>query len=70
MLLATSPGPRGGTQVLKAAKDSAASFGTEVKADLSIPRFHNNFDWESGRLTNAEIRVQLESALATLNENI
>jgi NAD(P)H-dependent FMN reductase len=68
VLLASSPGPRGARRVLKAAKESAPSFGMEVQADLSVPRFHHNFDREAGRVTNAEIQAQLESALATLNE--
>jgi chromate reductase len=69
VLLASSPGPRGARRVLEVAKETAPSFGMNMKADLSIPRFHDNFDMVDGRITNAEIQVELEVALATLNEN-
>ena len=67
VLLATSPGPGGGGHVLEVAKESAQFFAMEVKAGVSVPRFFDNFDMENGRVTNAEIQGQLESALATLN---
>lgn len=66
VMLATSPGPGGARNVLAAAKGSAPYFGAEVKADLSIASFYDNFDMETGQLRNAEIQQQLEGALATL----
>lgn len=66
VLLSTSPGPGGGRNALAAAKASASRFAAEVKAELSIPRFRDNFDTENGLITNAEIQTQLEAALATL----
>ena len=42
VLLAASPGPRGASNVLKVAKESAPFFGMDVKADLSIPRFSDS----------------------------
>ena len=66
IMLATSPGPGGASNVLAAAKGSAPYFGAEVKADLSIASFFDNFDVEKGQLRNAEIQTQLEDALATL----
>ncbi len=66
IMLATSPGPGGASNVLAAAKGSAPYFGAEVKADLSIASFFDNFDVEKGQLRNAEIQTQLEEALATL----
>jgi chromate reductase len=65
--LATSPGPSGAGRVLQAVKESAPSFGMDVQADLSIPRFYENFDTEYDRVNNAEIQGQLELALAKLN---
>ncbi len=67
VLLATSPGPGGGSRVLAVAKTSAPTFAMDVKADLSIPHFHDKFDMAQGRVSNAELQTQLESALATLN---
>ena len=66
VLLATSPGPGGASRVLAMAKTSAPHFAMEVKADLSIPRFREHFDMESGRISNAEIQAQLESILGAL----
>jgi len=66
IMLATSPGPGGARNVLAAAKGSAPYFGADVKADLSIASFYDNFDMEKGQLRNTEIQTQLEDALATL----
>jgi len=66
IMLATSPGPGGARNVLAAAKSSAPYFAAEVKADLSIASFYDNFDVEKGQLRNAEVQTQLEEALATL----
>ncbi len=67
VLLATSPGPGGGRRVLQAVKESAPTFGMDVQADLSIPRFYENFDTDYDHVNNAEIQGQLELALAKLN---
>jgi chromate reductase len=64
VLLATSPGPSGGSNVLASATASAPYFDGVVKASLSIPSFYDNFDIEQGRITNEEISGQL---LATIN---
>jgi len=65
VLLATSPGGRGGSNVLTVAKTSAPHFAMEVKANLSVPNFYDNFDLEQGSITNDEIQAQLKVALAT-----
>lgn len=66
LMLATSPGPGGAATVLAQAKGSAPYFAGNVKADLSIPSFYDNFDVEKGELSNAELKDKLESALAQL----
>lgn len=67
VLLSASPGPGGASRSLGIAKSAAPHFGMEVLADLSVPRFYNNFDLENGRLTNGEIQTQLEAVLSALN---
>ncbi len=67
VVLATSPGAGGGGSVLALVKGSAPYFAMDVKADLSVPSFYENFDMESGRINNPAIQAKLESALATLN---
>jgi chromate reductase len=66
VLLATSPGPGGARRVLQAAKESAPTFGMDVQADLSIPRFYEVFDMENDVVTDSEVRGQLELTLAKL----
>ncbi|WP_028295138.1 NADPH-dependent FMN reductase [Oceanobacter kriegii] len=66
VLLATSPGPGGAQSVLGIAAGSAPYFAMDVKAQLSVPNFGDNFDAEKGELTNADLAAQLKDALATL----
>lgn len=64
--LSTSPGPGGASNVLKQALTSAPHFAADVKASLSIPSFHNNFDAENVRFTNKELDLQLTKVVNTL----
>lgn len=66
VLLATSPGPGGAATVLAAATGSASYFAGDVKANLSIPSFYDNFDMENQQLSNPELQDKLQSALALL----
>lgn len=64
--LSTSPGGRGGASVLAAATNSAPFYGAELIGDLSIPRFHDAFDKESGALIAGEAAEQLGELLSKL----
>ena len=64
--LATSPGPGGAKTVLQAATTSLPYFGATVKASLSIPSFHSNFDVATGELSNPDLKQQLQAAVSTL----
>jgi NAD(P)H-dependent FMN reductase len=66
VLLATSPGGRGGASVLALANASLPRFSANVKASLSIPSFYENYDVEKGVITNAELNKQLHEAVASL----
>ncbi|NKB34943.1 MAG: NADPH-dependent FMN reductase [Pseudomonadales bacterium] len=66
VMLATSPGGRGGQTVLAAALESAPRFGGEVKASLSVPSFNSNFDTDVGELTNEELKAKLNAAVKSL----
>lgn len=68
VLLATSPGARGGASVLAAATGSAPYFAGHVKASLAVPSFHENFDVERGELRNAGLKAQLTDAVNRLTE--
>ena len=66
VLLATLPGPGGAAKVLATAVNSAPHFNADLKASLSIPSFHQNFDVESNRLTNQELNTRLQVAINRL----
>ena len=66
VMLATSIGRGGGSNVLATAVASAPFFGNDVLADLSIPSFHENFDTATATLTDPELDDRLREALATL----
>ena len=63
VLLATSPGARGGASVLATAVTSVPFFSGQVKASLSIPSFYDNFDLELGALKNTALQRQLQAAI-------
>jgi len=58
LLLATSPGPRGGSTVLEIAKNRFPFQGADLKGSFSLPNFNENFDAEQG-ITNPELKNQL-----------
>ena len=66
LLLATSPGGRGGKSVLELALSQIPRFGGQVKASLSVPMFAENFDSDSGAISNDEIGAQLQAAVNCL----
>ena len=70
VLLSTSPGARGGASVLATATSAAPFYGGEVKANLSIPSFHQNFDVERGTLMNYELKQKLIEAVSQLHETM
>ncbi|PWA09354.1 NADPH-dependent FMN reductase [Flavobacterium laiguense] len=64
LLMATSPGARGGTSVLEIAKNNFPRFATEIKAVFSLPSFDDNFDIESNVISNPELDKQLKEIVA------
>lgn len=66
VMLSTSPGRRGGAGALEIALKTAPYFGAAIRGSLSIPSFNDNFDRDSGQLTNAELKAKLVKVLGTL----
>jgi chromate reductase, NAD(P)H dehydrogenase (quinone) len=62
LLLATSPGARGGSSVLEIAKNRFPFQGGIVKGSFSLPSFYENFDAVNG-LTNKDLKNKLEQIL-------
>lgn len=54
LLLATSPGGRGGKNVLRVTKDMLPHFGGNVIADFSLPSFRMNF--QNNEISNPELK--------------
>lgn len=67
LLLATSPGGRGGATVLSAAEEKFPRMGADLKATFSLPSFYDNFSDEDG-ITDPELAQQLTEAVAKLSE--
>jgi len=66
VLLATSPGGRGGKSVLDLALSQIPRFGGQIKASVSVPMFAENFNSDSGRVSNDEVGAQLQAAVNCL----
>lgn len=52
LLMATSPGGRGGANVLEIAKNAFPRYGADIKATFSLPLFDENFDLEQHKISN------------------
>ena len=57
LLLATSPGPRGGSTVLEIAKNRFPFQGADLKGSFSLPSFYENFDVANG-IINEDLKKQ------------
>jgi len=57
LLLAVSPGGRGGANVLKITQDIIPHFGGNVITHFSLPSFQNNF--QNGELVNSKLSEEL-----------
>jgi chromate reductase len=68
LLMATSPGARGGQTVLDIAKGRLPYMGGNIVADYSLPSFGDNFS-ENG-IKDTELKAKLEKAVADLSEAI
>ncbi|CAM3840568.1 NAD(P)H-dependent oxidoreductase [Flavobacterium branchiophilum] len=66
LLMATSPGARGGTTVLESAKMLLPFSGADIKATFSLPSFYQNFDLEKG-ITNVELLDNLKTIIKNLD---
>lgn len=63
LLMATSPGARGGGNVLGIAKNAFPFYGGNIKATLSLPSFDANFDIVNGKISSPEIDNQLKEII-------
>ena len=66
LVLATSPGGRGGRSVLEQALAQLPRFTADIKASLSVPNFFDNFDTNTNKLINEGLNTALEEAVGQL----
>lgn len=63
LLMATSPGARGGASVLDIANNAFPRFGANIKATYTLPNFNENFDEEKGEISNVELQKELQKII-------
>lgn len=63
LLMATSPGARGGASVLDIANNAFPRFGANIKATYTLPNFNDNFDEEKGEISNVELQKELQKII-------
>lgn len=68
LLMAASPGGRGGANALRVTKGLLPHFGGNVTADFSLPAFHQNF--QNGTLINKELAIDLAEKIAAFQQAI
>lgn len=69
LLLATSPGGRGGQTVLQNAVTYFPFMGGDVAANFSLPSFYQNFTDDEG-VTDATLKEEFNKALALLGDKL
>lgn len=69
LLLATSPGGRGGINVLNLASNTFPHMGAQVVGQFSLPSFKQNFSEEDG-IKDAELKIKFELELSNFKTAI
>lgn len=68
LLMATSPGAKGGASVLSIAKSGFPHMGGNIVADFSLPSFYDNF--KEGKIINEDVFSLLEEQVNKFNNTI
>jgi len=66
VILATTPGPSGANSVLNTAVTSGPYFAANIIGSLSVPSFYDNFDSETGKLSNQALNDELKAIINKL----
>ena len=66
--MATSPGARGGSNVLAVAKNAFPFYGGTIKETFSLPSFDDNFDTKVGKISNDELDKKLRDIVKNFNK--
>ncbi|PWH82472.1 NADPH-dependent FMN reductase [Algibacter marinivivus] len=68
LLMATSPGARGGATVLEIAKGRFPYMGGNIVADFSFPSFFDNFS--DGKITNEDLNTALKEKVNVFKDSL
>lgn len=68
LLMATSPGAKGGETVLEIAKGRFVFQGGNIVGSFSLPSFNDNF--EEGKITNEELQSQLLNEVKNFQKSL
>jgi NAD(P)H-dependent FMN reductase len=63
LLMATSPGRRGGRSVLDIAQNNLPRYGGNIKAEFSLPQFYEHFDLDKGVIASDECNELLRKTI-------
>ena len=70
LLISTSPGGRGAKSALEYAKSSLPRMGATIVNSFSVPSFQENFDLKKGLISNTELQVEIDNAIASFVKEI
>ncbi len=68
LLMAASPGGRGGRSVLNIASDRFPRMGAHIVSEFSLPEFQSNF--KEGEIKNSEKREELKKAVTKFEQEL
>ncbi|QNK78384.1 NAD(P)H-dependent oxidoreductase [Winogradskyella sp. PAMC22761] len=68
LLMATSPGARGGASVLEMASERFPRHDAKIVAEFSLPSFYDNFS--EGKITNETLNKELLNKVKLLKDNL
>jgi chromate reductase len=68
LLMASSPGGRGGASVLAMARDRFPRHDAQITGVFSLPSFHNNF--KDGEISDVELRAALNAEVKTFEDHL
>lgn len=70
LLMATSPGARGGKSVLEIAESNLPRYGAVIKGVFSLPNFNDNFDLEHNLIGNKDFDNVLKTLIQEIQSNL
>ncbi|MHC5361710.1 NADPH-dependent FMN reductase [Myroides sp. LJL110] len=68
ILVSTSPGPRGASTVLQAAKGTFPFYGADLRASFSLPSFFENF--KDGQIINEQLNQELAQVITQFKQSL